>query len=71
MHTDSLATLATSSVQSLPRVIVVENLCSLAEVKREKVQIHQLRVGLSWMDPTILFLKDDILPKEKGEADKV
>ena len=50
---------------------MVENLCSLAEVKREKVQIHQLRVGLSWMDPTILFLKDDILPKEKGEADKV
>jgi len=49
----------------------VENLCNPAEVKREKVQIHQLRVGLSWMDPTVLFLKDDILPKEKGEADKV
>ena len=23
------------------------------------------------MDPIVLFLKDDILPKEKGEADKV
>ena len=23
------------------------------------------------MDPIVIFLKDDILPKEKGEADKV
>ena len=23
------------------------------------------------MDPIVLFLKDDILPEEKGEADKV
>ena len=40
-------------------------------MKREKVQIHQLRVGPSWMDLIVLFLKDDILPKEKGEANKV
>ena len=40
-------------------------------MKREKVQIHQLRVGPSWLDPIVLFLKDDILPEEKGEADKV
>ena len=33
--------------------------------------IHQLRVGPSWMDPIILFLKDDILPKEKWKANKV
>ena len=70
-HADSLATLATSSVQSLPRVILVEDLYSPVEVKREKVQIHQLRVGPSWMDPTFLFLKDDILPEDKGEANKV
>ena len=37
---------------------------------REKVQIHQLRLGPSWMDPIVLFLKGDILPKDKGEADK-
>ena len=35
------------------------------------VLIHQIRMGPSWMDPIVLFLKDDILPKEKGEADKV
>ena len=39
--------------------------------KREKVQVHQLRVRPSWMDPIVLFLRDDILPEEKGEADKV
>ena len=40
-------------------------------MKREKVYIHQIRVGASWMDPSVLFLKDDILPEEKGKANKV
>ena len=71
MHADSLATLATSSAQGLPRVIPVKDLCNPIEMKRGKVHIHQLRVGPSWMDPIVLFLKDDILPEEKGEADKV
>ena len=34
-HTDSLATLATSSAQDLPRVILVENLCTPIPVKRD------------------------------------
>ena len=50
-HADSLATLATSSAQGLPRVILVEDLCKPTEVKREMVHIHQIRVGPSWMDP--------------------
>ena len=70
-HVGSLATLATSSVQSLPRVVLVEVLCKPTEMKGEKVHIYQIRVGPSWMDPIVLFLKDDILPEEKGEADKV
>jgi len=41
------------------------------EVKREVVYIHQARVGPSWMDPMVIFLKEDILPKGKSEADKV
>lgn len=45
MHADSLATLPTSSVQSLPQVILVEDLYKPTEIKREKVQIHQIRVG--------------------------
>ena len=46
-HADSLATFATSSVQSLLQVILVKDLYSPTEVKREKVQIHQLGVGPS------------------------
>ena len=35
------------------------------------VQIHQIRVGPSWMDPIVLFLKKDILLEAKSEAEKV
>ena len=28
-------------------------------------------MGTSWIDPIVLFLKDDILPDEKGEANKM
>ena len=70
-YVDSFTTLATSLVQSLPQVILVKDLCKPTEMKREKVQIHQIRVGPSWMGPIVLFLKNDILSKEKGEADKV
>ena len=31
----------------------------------------RVRVGPSWMNPLILFLKEDVLPKEKSEADKI
>ena len=40
-------------------------------MKNEVVHIHQIRVGPSWMDSIVLFLKEDILPEEKSEADKV
>ena len=36
----------------------------------ENVQVHQIRVGPSWMDPLVLFLKEGVLPHEKGEAKK-
>ena len=71
MHADSLATLATSLAQNMPRVILVENLCKPTEVKKGVIHIHQIRVGPSWMDSIVLFLKEDILPEEKLKADKV
>ena len=46
-HADSLATLAISSMQSRPQVILVEYLCKPTEMKREMVHIHQIRVGPS------------------------
>ena len=69
-HADSLATLATSSAQSLPRVILVENLCKPTVIKKVMVQIHQIRMGPSWMDSIVLLLEEDILPKGKSEATK-
>ena len=71
MHDDSLATLTTSSAQSLPQVILVEDLCKTTEIKGEEVHIHQIKVGPSWMDSIVLFLKEEILPGERAEADKV
>ena len=39
-HADSLATLATSSAQGLPRVILVEDLYRVDVVKKDMVRIH-------------------------------
>ena len=33
--------------------------------------VHQKRAGPSWMDSIVLFLKEDVLPEDKSEADKV
>ena len=67
-HANSLATLATSSAQDLPRVILVEDLCTPTSLHQGMPQIHQIKLGLSWMDSILLFLKKDIMPKEKSEA---
>ena len=67
-HADSLATLATSSAQDLPRVIFVEDLCTPTPLHRDMPRIHQIRLGSSWLDPISLFLERDILPEEKSEA---
>ena len=69
-HADSLAMLAISSAQNLPRVILVEDLRkTLATVNT--VQINQVKTGPSWMDAITQFLKEDILPEEKIEANKI
>ena len=70
-HADSLATLATSLAQDLPRVILVEDLCTLTSLHKDMPRIHQINLGPSWMDPISLYLKTDILPEEKSEAEKV
>ena len=69
-HADSLAMLATSSAQDLPRVILVEDLYKSSGTV-DTVQINQIRAGPSWMDSIIQFLKEDIMPEEKIEADKI
>ena len=42
-HVNSLATLATSSAQNLPRVILIEDLCKPIEVRGKAAQVHQVR----------------------------
>ena len=69
-HMDSLAMLATSSAQNLPRIIFVEDL-HRPSATVNMVQINQVRAGPSWMDPIMQFLKEDILPEEKIETNKI
>ena len=69
-HADSLAMLATSSTQNLSQVILVEDLHRTSATVN-MVQINQVRAGSSWMDSITHFLKEDILPEEKIEADKI
>ena len=70
-HADSLATLATSSAQDLPRVVLVEDLYMQTSVHHGAPRIHQITLGPNWMDSISLFLEKDVLPEEKSEADKV
>ena len=70
-HADSLAMLATSSTQNLPRVVLIEDLYKPTETRKETIRVHQIRAGPSWMDSIIQFLKEDILPEERLEAYKV
>ena len=70
-HTDSWATLATSSAGKLPRIILVEHLSKASKVAKDMVRDHEVRVGPSWMGPIVTFLKDDILLEGKSEAEKI
>ncbi|XP_075659202.1 uncharacterized protein LOC142629099 [Castanea sativa] len=70
-HADSLATLAISSAQGLPQFILIEDICKPTGMNNDTLRIHQIRVGPSWMDPIVSFLKNDILPEEKSEANKI
>ena len=46
-HADSLATLATSSAQDLPRVVLVEDLYTHTSVHHGTPRIHQIKLGPS------------------------
>ena len=52
-------------------MILVEDLCKPVELRGNVVHVHQIRVGPSWMDFIVLFLKEDVLPENESEADKV
>ena len=70
-HADSLVTLATSSAQDFPRVVLVEDLYMHTSTHHGIPRIHQIKLGLSWMDSISLFLEKDVLLEEKTETDKI
>ena len=70
-HADSLATLATSSAGKLLRIILVEHLGKASKIAKDTIRVHEIRVGPSWMDPIVAFLKNDILPEGKSKAEKI
>ena len=49
----------------------MEDLCKPIEVGENMVRVQQIRVGPNWMDSIVQFLKEDVLPEDKSEADKV
>ena len=51
---DSLATLATSMAQDLPRVILIEDLCKPSGIRGNMTCVHHVRIGPSQMDPIII-----------------
>ena len=71
IHADSLATLVTSSAQSLPCIILVEDLGKPTGERGKMIYILPVRVGRSWMDSIIQFLSKDVLPENKSEAEKI
>ena len=70
-NADSLATLATSSAQKLPRVILVEDLCKPSGIRGNMICVYHVRIRPNWMDPIIQFLSKDVLPKDKSEVEKI
>ncbi|XP_075665519.1 uncharacterized protein LOC142635206 [Castanea sativa] len=70
-HADSLAMLATSLGSKLPRTVMVEDLMTSSLTGIPAVGVHNIHVGLSWMDPIMTFLKHGMLPEDKVEAEKV
>ena len=70
-HANSLATLATSSAQNLPHVILIEDLGKPLGERGSMIYIPHVRIGPSWMDPIIQFLSKDVLPEDKLDAKKI
>ena len=66
-HADSLATLATSLVQDLPRVVLIEDLHTPTSVHHGMPRIHQIKLSPSWMDSISLFLRSLKLRKYEGK----
>lgn len=70
-HADSLATLASSIAEPLPRILYVELLPSPSTLPPAEAMISRIRPSLSWMDPFVTYLQGGNLPKDRKEAEKI
>ena len=69
-HVDSLAPLASSSNECIPRMISTELLEQLS-IKHHAIEASTTVLEPSWMDPYISFLSDGSLPTDSKESEKV
>ena len=76
-HADSLATLASSIAEEIPRLIRVElvlkpSIKVAGDEGAAKVEVTTVTtLGPSWMNPIIDFLADDRIPDNEKEANKI
>jgi len=69
-HTDSLATLASSSTKGIPQLIKVELVAKPSISVGVDVSLVAM-VEPCWMDLIINFLAEDHVPDDEKEAEKV
>ena len=69
-HADSLAILASSMDDCVPRIISVEVL-NHPSTERQQCVAVVLTLNPSWMDPIISFISDGVLPSEEKETKKI
>ena len=68
-HADALASLASAVAPELRRIISV-GVQSIPSVRGEVInKVRSVDQPLSWMSPILAYLKDDILPADRKEAD--
>ena len=70
-HADALASLAPAVAPKLRRIISV-GVQNLPSVRREISNgICLIDQSISWMSPILAYLKDDVLPEDRKEADRI
>nr|XP_023924870.1 uncharacterized protein LOC112036287 [Quercus suber] len=76
-HADSLATLASSSVEDVPRLIRVELIAEPSIQVPDEATIMVDRVNSvpslapCWIDPIVAFLAENVIPEDEKEASKI
>jgi hypothetical protein len=67
-HVDALAMLVSIFSANFKRFISIETLAT-PSIAMPACHIHTIVVGLCWMDPYVLYLKEGILPEQRKEAE--